>query len=195
MRARGPQSMKSLTSISALAALAMLVAHPACAQLATNSDAPVDITADELEVVNASCQATWKGNAEALQDNARLRADVLRIFNTAGATKPGAMGPSCGSLQRLEAQGSVYYVTPQQRVRGDAAVYTADTTTIVMTGDVVAAQGQNVMRGSRMVINTKTGEGQMQGSSTGRNTKGRPRGVFYPKSNSTAPSTPASTAK
>jgi lipopolysaccharide export system protein LptA len=183
--------MKSLTHLSALAAVMLLGASPAAAQLATNSDAPVDITADSLEVVNASCQATWRGNAEALQDNARLRADVLRIFNQPGATKPGAMGPACGALQRLEAEGSVYYVTPQQRVRGDNAVYTSDTTTIVMTGDVVAAQGQNVMRGSRMVINTKTGEGQMQGSTTGRNTKGRPRGVFYPKSNDTTTPSPA----
>jgi lipopolysaccharide export system protein LptA len=182
--------MKSLTCLSALAAVMVLSAMPAAAQLATNSDAPVDITADSLEVVNASCQATWRGNAEALQDDARLRADVLRIFNQPGATKPGAMGPACGALQRLEADGSVYYATPQQRVRGDKAVYTADNTTIVMTGDVVAAQGQNVMRGSRMVINTRTGEGQMQGSTTGRNTNGRPRGVFYPNGDHGATSSP-----
>ena len=101
--------MKILTSIPALAASAcLLCAGPAMAQLAANSDAPVDITADELEVVNASCQAVWKGNAEALQDNARLRANVLRIFSVTGPAKPGAMGPSCGALERMEAEGSVY---------------------------------------------------------------------------------------
>jgi len=191
--------MKSLTDIAApkartwavaLGAVLVACAGPACAQLAANSDAPVDITADELEVINATCQATWRGNAEALQDNARLRADVLRIFNQQGAAKPGATNPNCGALQRMEAEGSVYYVTPNQRVRGDAAVYDAAKEQIVMTGDVVAAQGQNVMRGSRMVINTNTGEGQMSGSTTGRNTSGRPRGVFYPKSSGSA-ATPA----
>jgi len=55
----------------------------------------------------------------------------------------------------------------------------------VMTGDVVAAQGQNVVRGTRMVINTRTGQAQMVGSSTGRNSKNRPRGVFYPKQDTT----------
>lgn len=179
--------MKSLFHIPALAAAlgasALLSALPAQAQLAANSDAPVDITADELEVINASCQAIWRGNAEALQDTSRLRANVLRIFSTPGAAKAGTMGSSCGAMDRLEAEGAVYYVTPQQRVRGDAATYTAASETITMTGDVVAVQGQNVLRGSRMVIDTRTGQAQMQGSSTGRNAKGRPRGVFYPKSN------------
>ena len=177
--------MKPLFPLAALVA-SLLGAVPAAAQLAAKSDAPVDITADELEVVNASCQATWKGNAEALQDNARLRADVIKIFNQPGAAKPGSTGPNCGTMQRMEAIGSVYYVTPTQRVRADAGVYTADNTTLVMTGDVVAVQGQNVLRGDRMVYNTDTGQGQMEGGGKGRN-KTRPRGVFYPKSNTTAP--------
>ena len=172
--------MKSLLIPSALAA-ALLAAAPASAQLARGSDAPVDITADELEVAQSGCSSTWRGNAEALQADSRLRANVLRAFFQAKpSTKPGATGNACGDLQRLEAEGSVYYVTPQQRVRGDAATYDAAAETIVMTGDVVAVQGQNVLRGTRMVFNVKTGEGRMVGSAKGRNQAGRPRGVFYP---------------
>jgi lipopolysaccharide export system protein LptA len=174
--------MKSLSTLSTLAALvAGVAAGPAAAQLAPNSSAPVDITADQLEVVNAQCEATWSGNAEALQDTSRLRADVLKIFNKPGAAKPGsAQGSSCGVLEHMEAHGSVYYVTPQQRVRSNDAVYRADSSVIVMTGDVVAAQGQNVLRGEKMTINTKTGAGQMEASAKGRNKAGRVRGVFYP---------------
>jgi lipopolysaccharide export system protein LptA len=171
-----------------LAALALLASGPAAAQLAQNSDAPVDITADELEVFNTECQAIWRGNAEALQDTSRLRADVLKIYNKTGPAKPGAAtGGNCGELDRMEAQGSVYYVTPQQRVRGNAGVYSAAAETITITGDVVAVQGQNVLRGERMVINTRTGQGQMQGLATGRNVQGRVRGVFYPKSEPAQP--------
>ena len=173
---------------SVAAALALLAAGSASAQLAQNSDAPVDITADELEVFNTECRAIWRGNAEALQDTSRLRADVLTIINKSGPAKPGAAaGANCGELDRMEAQGSVYYVTPQQRVRGNAAVYDATAESIVMTGDVVAVQGQNVLRGTRMVINTRTGQGQMQGAATGRNAQGRVRGVFYPKSEPAQP--------
>ena len=167
--------MNRLIPIAALAA-ALAAGLPARAQLAGRSDAPVDITADELETVNGQCQAVWRGNAEALQDNVRLRADVLKIFNKAGAPKAGGQGPACGDLERMEAQGSVYYVTPQQKIHANNAVYEAGSTTITMTGNVVAVQGQNVLTGDRMVFNTQTGQGQMQGGGKGA----RPRGVFYP---------------
>ena len=68
---------------------------------------------------------------------------------------------------------------PDQRVHSKAATYDANNSTVVMTGDVVAVHGQDVLRGDRMVFNNKTGEGHMQGGSKGG--KDRPRGVFYPK--------------
>ena len=109
-------------------------------------------------------------------------ADIIRAFFQ---TKPGASSGTgtgaCGDLIRIEAEGSVYYVTSKdQRVRGDNGVYDAANETVTLTGDVVAVQGQNVLRGSRMVFNTNTGEGRMVGNATGANAKSRPRGVFYP---------------
>jgi lipopolysaccharide export system protein LptA len=172
---------RMLKQAGAALGLALICAAPAAAQLAQNSDAPVDLTADELEVVNADCTAIWRGSAEALQDTSRLRADTLKIYNVRGAPKAGGTGPSCGDVDKMEAQGHVYYVTPQQRVRSNDAVYQAASTTIVFTGDVVAVQGLNVLRGERLTVNTTTGQAQMQTNAKGRNTPGRVRGVFYPK--------------
>jgi len=178
--------MKSLATITVLAAL-LGGGLPAMAQgLDPNSGEPFDITADELEVQNKACISIWRGKAEALQGQARLRADTIRaIFQT----KPGSGGASgagaCGDMLRLEAEGSVYYVTSkEQRVRGDNGVYDAQKETVTLTGDVVAVQGQNVLRGSRMVFNSQTGEGRMVGTATGPNAKSRPRGVFYPSKKS-----------
>ncbi|MCR5878331.1 LptA/OstA family protein [Phenylobacterium sp. J367] len=172
--------------IPIVATAVALVAGSAAAQLAKNSDAPVDITADELEVTNNACTAIWKGNAEALQETSRLRAQVLKIFNKPAAGGGGQTG-GCGELDRLEAEGQVYYMTPDQRVRANQGIYTAANSTLTMTGDVVAVQGQNVIRGTKMVFNTKTGEGNMVGQATGKNAQGRVRGVFYPsKSNAQA---------
>ncbi len=106
--------MKSLTGITLVAA-ALLAAQPAAAQLAPKSDAPVDITADELEVQQGQCVSIWKGSAEALQDTSRLRADVLKAFfePKPKAAAPAAAGAAattgssaCGALIRMEAQGS-----------------------------------------------------------------------------------------
>jgi lipopolysaccharide export system protein LptA len=170
--------LKSLSLCAAFAAA--MLAGPAAAQLATNSNAPVDITADELETANNACTSIWRGHAEALQDNARLRADTLTADFEVKGGEAGKTG-GCGDLTRLRADGSVYYVTPTQKVHGDNAVYQAETNTLIVTGDVVATQGQNVLRGTRMVFNTQTGQGHMEGSAKGRNKAERPRGVFYPK--------------
>jgi lipopolysaccharide export system protein LptA len=181
--------MKASTSalFFGLGLLAALLGAPVAALaqgLGPDSDGkPIDITADELEVQNKACVSTWRGKAEALQGSARLRADVIRAIL---ATKPGASGGAagtgaCGDIIRIEAQGNVYYVTTKdQRVRGDNGVYDAQSETVTLTGDVVAVQGQNVVRGTKMVFNSNTGEGRMVGAATGRNAQGRPRGVFYP---------------
>src|SRR3954449_5660044 len=89
------------------AAAAALLASPAAAQLATGSSGPVDITADQLEGANGACTSIWRGHAEALQDTARLRADVL----TADFAPKSGASNQCGDLVRMRAEGSVYYVT------------------------------------------------------------------------------------
>lgn len=173
-----------LTCTSLAAAVAV---GAATAQIAPASHGPVDVTADQLEVQQGQCMANWTGNAEALQDTSRLRADSLKIFNQPMAKASG--GQSCGPMQRMEADGQVYYVTPTQVVKSDHAVYTSADTTIVMTGDVVAAQGKNVTAGTRLVINTTTGVATMDTAVHGRGMKGRVQGVFYPNesaSNSSA---------
>ena len=175
--------MKSLaaTIVLALGLLApgLLAGAAQAQQLGPNAKGPVDIAADELEVQNKQCISTWRGKAEALQGEARLRADTIKAIFVPKPAAAGSTGSgACGDLLRMEAHGSVYYVTSkEQRVRGDDAVYEAGSDTVTMTGDVVAVQGQNVLRGTRMVFNTQTGEGRMVGGGGAGN---RPRGVFYP---------------
>ena len=152
----------------------------ALAQLASNSAAPVDITADEGEVINSQCLSIWRGDAEALQATTRLRAREIRVIST---PRPGAAPNDqgrCGPTQRLEAEGDVYYVTPAQTVRGDHAVYRADSDTITITGGVIVTQGNSVVRGDSMTVQVKSGQVQLESSAKGRGKPGRVRGVFYP---------------
>ncbi|WP_372781707.1 LptA/OstA family protein [Phenylobacterium sp.] len=174
--------MKSLIAMAALMAAAV-AAQPAAAQLG-GSKSPIDITADEGETHNADCTATWRGAAEALQGTSRLRADVMTATmerQTEKVKTSGSGGGGCGELVTLEAKGSVYFVTPTRRVHGDRGVYDAASTTVTITGDVTAVEGDNVMRGAKMVYNTQTGEGHVEGGAKGLGAKNRPRGVFYPK--------------
>jgi lipopolysaccharide export system protein LptA len=170
--------MNRPAALLTISTLAVALATGASAQIAPSSHGPVDVTADQLEVQQGQCLANWSGNAEALQDTSRLRADTLKIYNRQLNGQAG--GQACGPLDRMEADGQVYYVTPAQVVKADHAVYTAADTTIIMTGDVVAAQGKNVVAGSKLMINTNTGVATMITGVTGRGAKGRVRGVLYP---------------
>lgn len=153
---------------------------------------PIDISADQLEVVDAEHRAVWRGNVEALQNMNRLRTPVLNVFfqgKAAGAPAPAAgagPGASWGQIERMEADGPVYYVTPQQNARGDHATYEAATNTITMTGNVVLVQDKNVVQGEKLVIDTKTNHSTLVSTPQARGGPQRVRGVFYPNQNNQA---------
>jgi lipopolysaccharide export system protein LptA len=179
-----------------------LTAH---AQLSPSSNGPIDITADGATVVNSTCEATWAGAAEALQGNSRLRANVIKVFLK--KKPPGASGQSaaaqsgataagnpsdCGATERIEANGNVFYVTPDQTAHGDNAVYSADADLIVMTGNVIVVQnGKNVVRGDKMTIHVSTRQVTIDSIAQGRGVPGRVRGVFYPNTPGAPGSVPA----
>ena len=182
-----------LGGVVSATALALGALAPAVAQISPSNNGPIDIAADSADFSNQSCESTWSGAAEALQGDSRLRADVIHAVlkkkPQAPAAKPAPGAPldaqsGCGPTDRLEADGRVFYVTPTQEASSDHAVYTADDSMIVMTGHVIAVQGQNVVRGDRMTINTQTRIVHMYSDATGRGTPNRVRGVFFPSQTS-----------
>ena len=55
-------------------------------------------------------------------------------------------------------------------VTGDKGVFDMKTNTITLMGNVVVSQGQNVLRGQRLVVDRVTGVSRMEG--------GRVQGIF-----------------
>jgi lipopolysaccharide export system protein LptA len=92
---------------------------------------------------------------------------------------PRPPAPTCGDVDRVEADGNVFYVTPEQTVRGDHAVYTYATDIVVVTGDVVAVRARTWRAATSMTVNTKTNDVKMESNATGRG-KRRVRAVLYP---------------
>jgi lipopolysaccharide export system protein LptA len=173
--------------VAAALALSFVGGPTASAQVDTRSKAPIDITAEQAEVSNARCVAIWRGSAEAIQEKTRIRADSLTVYSR---SKAGGADdkPACGGVERIEADGHVFYVTPDQNARGDHAVYVQASDQIVMTGDVVVVQGQNVARGDKLTIKVSTREAVMESSATGSGKPGRVRAVFYPDKSAQADS-------
>jgi lipopolysaccharide export system protein LptA len=176
--------MKRLT-VGLLVLAGAFAALPAAAQFSSGGG-PIDISADQLELVDTDHTAIWKGAVEALQGRNRMHADQLKIFfeGDAAPGKPAsgaAPGRNWGKVKRVEAEGHVFFVSPDQTARGDHGLYEMASDTITITGDVIIAQGQSVVHGDKLVIDTKTNHATMVSSARGRGAPGRVRGIFYPK--------------
>jgi lipopolysaccharide export system protein LptA len=180
---KGRAASKGLLLAAGVAVALTAGAGTAWAQL-SQKKGPIDITSDSTDVRDPDHLMMFRGKVEALQDTNRLRSDTLDVYykkaapKTANAPKaPAAAAPGgadLGDIDRMIATGNVYYVTPTQVVRGDKAVYTADSRTIVVTGDVVLTQGEDVGRGTRLVIELDSGHSTLECTAPCR-----PRFVVY----------------
>ena len=169
----------------------MLVPVGGRAQVDTKSKAPIDVTANEAEVIQSKCLAIWRGAAEAVQGQARLRADTITVYSIPKGVDANGQA-SCGGADRIVADGHVYYVTPQQNARGDHAVYSQSDDQIVITGDVIVVQGNDVARGDRLTLKVSTRDAKMESNLTGPGKTGRVRGVFYPNKDDSGSGSPKS---
>ena len=101
-------------AVTGLALLAVL-AGSAVAQSRSNvSSQPIMVGADGGERTNTGF--ALRGRAEVTQGENRLRADSIEGTNAEGQ-----------NISTVTASGNVYYVTPNETIRGDRAVYTVST--------------------------------------------------------------------
>ena len=180
--------------MAAVSATALILSSGAAlAQVANDSSAPVDISADEQEVINSQCRQIFRGNVEMLQDKSRLRAAVVNVYTKRKPATQGQGGQGgCGEVDHVEADGDVYFVTPEQTVRGDHAVYTYYNDIVVITGNVIVVRDQDVARGDKMTVNTKTNDVKLESNAKGRG-KQRVRAVVYPDDSKKQPAAAAPT--
>ena len=168
------------------AALAMALAGAAGAGHAAvkhNTNLPVQIDADALEIQQEKKVAVFTGNVAARQGDLVLRSDSLAVDygSTKGAAKKKDATPE---ISRLRAKGKVHLVSPNESARGDWAVYDVPGRVITMGGDVVLTRGENVLQGRHLIFNLVTGKSRIDGGSdkkaAGKTGSGRVRAVFNP---------------
>lgn len=141
--------------------------HPAAVQaqnasvafggLKHDASLPVEITADALKVDQASNSAVFDGNVVAGQGGMRLSAGRVQVEYAA------QNGSATGKVSRLVATGGVTLVNGAEAAEAQKAIYAVNEAKIVMSGDVILTQGENALSGETLVIDLKTGRGQMEG--------------------------------
>lgn len=180
----GAQTPAAKSAAKSDAAPAKKAASP-LSGFGSGSKDPYKIDANKLEVVQSTNSAVYSGDVVVVQDKMTMRCSKLVIFadqkstdaksqalkgNAAPAAAGGA--PTASGLKRLECHGPVSIVKEKQTATSNLLVYENDVVTL--SGNVIISDGDNVQAGEKMVYNTKSGIGTVEG--------GRVRGIFTPGS-------------
>lgn len=161
----------------------LLIGAPAMAQTAKlDSKQPIEIAADNLEVLQGESKAIFSGNVIAKQGAITMRAAQMTVYyESANNAQPPAAAPAAGKgIKRIESRGNVVFVTPEESAQGDTAIYNVKTDTIDLVGNVVLTREQNILKGATLNYNLGTGRSLLNGGAAGKTTSGRVRGLFVP---------------
>jgi lipopolysaccharide export system protein LptA len=145
-----------------------------------NRNQPVHIESASLEVRDKQKEATFSGDVRVKQGDTGLRCKSLVVFyeqdgeggdknKSLPAATPGPGGEQ--RIKRLEARGGVVVTQKDQTATGELGVFDMKKNTVTLTGNpVVMTQGQNVLRGEKLVVDLTSGVSRVEG--------GRVQGLF-----------------
>ena len=190
-----------------LAALLMPgLAHAQAYQKDTQE--PINISSDTLDVDQTKQIAVFKGNVVAVQGTMHLRSDVMTVYYTKKPEAPGkkaaipaapakasipgvpaeptgGVSPASGqnAISKIVVNGHVVLATPEESGQGNDGLYEVDKKLLHLTGNVLLTRGENILRGTRLDYNLETGKSLLFGSAGNlpNSTGGRVRGVFLPE--------------
>jgi lipopolysaccharide export system protein LptA len=150
--------MKSFVIGFGTVALGLAALAPALAQNSAlkghNSNAPVDVAADRIEVQDRADRAIFSGNVLVRQAELQLTAPRLTVAysNTGGI-----------EIERIDASGGVTVRSPSETAVGQFAIYDLDSRLITLVGGVTLTRGESRVSGGRLVIDLTTGRAVMTG--------------------------------
>jgi lipopolysaccharide export system protein LptA len=144
-----------------LAALtALVLAVPATAQtninlggIATDPSAPVEVTADNLNVDQDTGSAVFSGNVVIGQGDLRLSAPSVQVSYAA----------ETGDITRLQASGGVTFATATEAAEAQSADYNLASGLLTLNGDVMLTQGKSALSSDSMILDLNAGTAQMSG--------------------------------
>lgn len=157
-----------------------------------NRKDPVNIEANTLEVRDKEKIAIFRGNVVVVQGDTTMRCRELEVYyegNALGAdprqqvpaTKNQQKSESAQRIKRLIAIGGVIVTAKDQKAVGDKGTFEMATNIVILDGNVVVTQGQNVIHGDKLTVNLTTGTSQVHGMKQ-QGTPPRVKGVFVPSS-------------
>ncbi|TFI58930.1 OstA family protein [Sphingomonas parva] len=150
--------MKTFLLAFGATAAAIVALAPAMSQTSAlkghNSNAPVDVAADRIEVQDRADRAIFSGNVVVKQAELTLNAPRLTVaYSNAGGIE----------IDRIDASGGVTVRSPSETATGQYAIYDIDSRLITLIGGVSLIRGDSRVNGGRLVINLRDGTAVIDG--------------------------------
>jgi lipopolysaccharide export system protein LptA len=157
----------AVTAAVATAAFAQVKQEqPISALKGHNSNAPVDVSADRIEVQDRADRAVFVGNVHAVQQDLSLDTPRLTVAYSGGS------GGNNVQIHRLDAAGGVVVKSPSETAKGDIGIYDLDRKLITLLGNVQLDRENNQVNGQRLVIDLDSGRAVVDGGPPGVNSSG-----------------------
>ncbi|HRA94765.1 MAG TPA: LptA/OstA family protein [Aestuariivirga sp.] len=131
---------------------------------------PVEVEANEMEIVDVDKQAIFRGNVDAVRGSQKIRSDVMTVFYS-DVKQPD--GTSKSQASKLDAKGNVTITTTKQVITGEWAKMDILANTLLVGGRVKLIEGKNTLQGEKLTVDLTTERTLMSG--------GRVKGSFVPK--------------
>jgi lipopolysaccharide export system protein LptA len=122
------------------------------------SRAPIDIVSDTVEANQKENTVTFKGNVVAKQEDTTLYANTVVIRYNAESKK----------LKEIMAIGSVKIVQLDRRATGQKATFQQEENKVILDGDAVVREGENEIRGERVIFYVNEERSLVEGGKGGR---------------------------
>jgi lipopolysaccharide export system protein LptA len=158
--------------LASLLAAAAFAPAPAALQGSSlkghDSNAPVDVAADRIEVLDRADRAIFSGNVVVRQAEMTLTAARITVaYANSGKVQ----------IKRIDASGGVTVTSPSERAQGDFGIYDLDRKIVTLIGGVTLVREGNRVSGGRLVLDLDSGRAVMDSPGASRS-GGRVTGTF-----------------
>jgi len=124
----------------------------------TSTRSPIEITSDSVEGDQKQNRVTFKGNVVAKQEEATLYANTVVVHYDSEMKK----------MKEIIATGNVRITQLDRRATGQKVTFYQIENKIVLEGDAVIREGDNVLRGERVVYLVDEERSLVEGGKGGR---------------------------
>ena len=124
---------------------------------AADSDQPLEITSNQLEVFQEEQKSVFSGDVVARQGEMTLYTDQLTVIFD-----------DQNNVSRVEAAGNVRIEEPLRHARGNHAVFDRDEDTLVLSGRAEVVQGENRISGDEITLFIGQNRSVVKSHDTGR---------------------------